>query len=213
MNISLLGAPGCGKGTQAKKICEYYGIAHISTGDLFRRAISNNTALGKKIAKYMSKLVPDDIVIDLVKERISEPDCANGYVLDGFPRTINQAELFLKDNQLDHVIYLEVDNDVVVDRIKSRRTCQNCGEIYNTKTYNKNTCSKCGGALVVRTEDSKIDERMETYLTQTYPLVDYFDKKGLLRTIKGNDKNNKNPQKEINKTFDRIKEYLGEVND
>ena len=212
MKISLLGAPGCGKGTQAKKICEYYDIAHISTGDLFRRAISENTPLGKEIKKYMSTLVPDEITIKLVTDRIGQPDCKNGFVLDGFPRTTTQAELFLKNNKLDHVIYLDVDNAVVVERIKSRRTCQDCGEIYNLNTHTELTCDKCGGDLIVREEDSKIEDRMTTYYKETYPLVDYFDKKGLLRTIKG-ETSNTNPQKQIEMTFDKIRKYLGEVND
>ncbi len=213
MNISLLGAPGSGKGTQAKKISEYYGIAHISTGDLFRRAISQDTPLGREIKKYMSTLVPDEITIKLVEERLSQPDCANGYILDGFPRTVNQAELFLKNNKFDHVIYLDVDNDELINRIKSRRTCAKCAEIYNIHMHKGNTCTKCGGQLVVRDEDSKIDERMQTYMSQTYPLVDYFDKKGILRVVKSEGSCQTDPANQIQLIFAKITKYLGEVND
>ena len=210
MKISLLGAPGSGKGTQAKLLSEYYDIAHISTGDLFRRAISQNTPLGKKIEKYMSTLVPDDIVIDLVKERIKQDDCKNGFILDGFPRTINQANLFLKKVNLDYVIYFDVDNDIVIERIQNRLTCESCGEIYNKLTYDKDVCAKCGHMLKVRDEDMRIQERMDTYYSQTYPLVEYFDKLGILVTINGDEVQAKNPRKCIQLTFDKIKEYIGD---
>ena len=213
MKISLLGAPGSGKGTQAKLLSEYYGIAHISTGDLFRRAISENTPLGKQIKKYMSTLVPDEIVIKLVEERISQDDCANGYILDGFPRTINQAQLFLKSNKLDHVIYLNVDKQEVVSRIKDRLTCPKCSSIYIRSTHKSTKCSKCNTELVVRDEDKFIDERIDTYNSQTYPLVEYFDKLGILIAINGKEMYDKDPIKSIDKTFDKIKQYIGKVND
>ena len=213
MKISLLGAPGSGKGAQAKLLSECYDIAHISTGDLFRRAISANTPLGKKIKKYMSTLVPDDIVIDLVKERIQQDDCKKGYILDGFPRTINQAKLFEKIDKLDYVVYLNVDKDEVVKRINNRLTCVNCGSIYIKSLAKSKTCTLCGGKLSPRKEDKDIDKRINTYNSQTLPLVEYFDKKGILITINGKEVYNKDPNKCIQLTFNKVKEYIGESND
>ena len=183
MKISLLGAPGCGKGTQAKLICEKYNIPHISTGDLFRNAIANNTPLGMEIKKYMSKLVPDEIVIGLVKERISEADCANGFILDGFPRTINQAEIFDKEVGLDAVLYFDIDLNLAKQRILERRTCKDCGEIFSTSTMKDNNCPKCGGYVDVRDEDKKADERLQTYTEMTAPLVEYYNNKGQLKVV------------------------------
>ena len=210
MKISLLGAPGSGKGTQAKLISDYYGIAHISTGDLFRRAISQNTKLGQEIKKYMSKLVPDRIVIDLVMERIKSDDCKNGFILDGFPRTINQAKMFLKVCKLDHVLYFNIDKDIVINRIRNRITCADCGAIYSKLTYSQDVCSICGGKLTQRAEDQNIEERMDTYQSQTYPLVEYFDKLGLLRTIDGTEVHQTDPKECIQLTFDKVKEYIGD---
>ena len=186
MKISLLGAPGCGKGTQAKLMCEKFNIPHISTGDLFRNAISNNTPLGQEIKKYMSKLVPDEIVIDLVKERINNEDCINGFILDGFPRTINQAEIFDREVGLDAVIYFDIELDLAKQRILERRTCQNCGEIFTTSSMFEDCCPKCGGKVDVRDEDKKADERLKTYIDLTLPLVEYYSKSGKLKVINVN---------------------------
>lgn len=186
MKISLLGAPGCGKGTQAKLICEKFNIPHISTGDLFRNAIANNTPLGMEIKKYMSKLVPDEIVIGLVKERIAQADCANGFILDGFPRTINQAEIFDKEVGLDAVLYFDIDLNLAKQRILERRTCQNCGEIFTTSTMMDDKCPKCGGKVDVRDEDKKADERLQTYTEMTAPLVEYYSKSGSLKVVNVN---------------------------
>lgn len=183
MRISLLGAPGCGKGTQAKLICEKFNIPHISTGDLFREAIANETPLGKEIKKYMSKLVPDEIVIGLVKERISQQDCVNGFILDGFPRTINQAEIFDKEVGLDAVLYFDIDLNLAKQRILERRTCKGCGAIFTVTSMNGDSCPNCGGHIDVRDEDKKVDERLTTYTQQTAPLVDYYSKKGKLKTV------------------------------
>ena len=183
MRISLLGAPGCGKGTQAKLMCEKYDIPHISTGDLFREAIANDTPLGKQIKQYMSKLVPDEIVIDLVKERISQCDCVNGFILDGFPRTINQAEIFDREVGLDVVLNIDIDLDLAKERILERRTCKGCGAIFTVSSMNGDTCPSCGGHVDVRDEDKKADERLATYTQQTAPLVDYYKSKGKLKVV------------------------------
>jgi len=186
MKVSLLGAPGCGKGTQAKLMCEKFNIPHISTGDLFREAIKNKTPLGLKIEKYMSKLVPDEIVIDLVKERISKEDCKNGFILDGFPRTINQAEIFDNRVGLDAVIYFDIDLNLAKKRILERRTCTNCGEIFTVSSQEGDKCPSCGGKIDIRDEDKKVDERLATYTEQTAPLVDYYSKKGSLKVVNVN---------------------------
>ncbi len=183
MRISLLGAPGCGKGTQAKLICEKFNIPHISTGDLFRNAIALDTPLGKEIKKYMSKLVPDEIVIDLVKERIKDDDCSQGFILDGFPRTVNQAKIFEKEVGLDAVIYFDIDLNLAKQRILQRRTCTKCGNIFSTLEQIDNNCPNCGGKIDVRDEDLKADERLDTYLNSTAPLVDYYKEKGILKII------------------------------
>lgn len=183
MRISLLGAPGCGKGTQAKLICEKLNIPHISTGDLFRNAIALDTPLGKEIKKYMSKLVPDEIVIDLVKERIQQDDCSKGFVLDGFPRTINQAQIFENEVGLDAVIYFDIDLNLAKQRILQRRTCTKCGNIFSTLEQIDNNCPSCGGRVDVRDEDLKADERLDTFLNLTAPLVDYYKENGILKTI------------------------------
>lgn len=183
IKICLLGAPGCGKGTQAKLISEKYNIPQISTGDLFRNAIQNKTPLGLEIEKYMSKLVPDEIVIDLVKERLAQDDCKNGFILDGFPRTINQAEIFEKEVGLDAVIYIDIDLNLAKERILERRTCQSCGAIFTTSAMTGEDCPNCGGHIDVRAEDKKVDERLETYKQQTFPLVDFYTERNLLHVV------------------------------
>ncbi len=211
MIISMLGAPGCGKGTQAKKLSQRYNIPHISTGDIFRKAIKEGTPMGKVAQQYMSTLVPDEIVIELVKERLSQPDCANGVILDGFPRTVNQADVYLKSGKLDKVIYFNIDEQVVVDRILNRRTCANCGEIYSILTHNSDTCDKCGGELVVRAEDAKIQDRIDSYKKETYPLVEYFKQNGLLFELDINNVKATEPEDQINEIYDKITSELDKL--
>lgn len=208
MKICLLGAPGCGKGTQAKMLNERFGFTHISTGDLFREAIANNTPMGQEVKKYMSTLVPDEIVVKLLLERLENEDCKNGYVLDGFPRTINQAEIFDKMVKLDAVIYFDIDLNETLSRINNRRTCKECGEIYTVATAKNNVCGKCGGELVIRAEDSKAQERIDTYVKFTHPLVDYYKQKGLLKVVNSNKYKNLDFENGRNAVFKEVKEIL-----
>lgn len=194
MRIVLLGAPGAGKGTQAALICQKYHIAHISTGDILREAVKQGTKLGQVAASYMSKgeLVPDDVVIGIVAERINEPDCQAGFLLDGFPRTVAQAEAL--DNtlaqmgwSLDAVISLEVDEDEVVRRLSSRRVCRQCGAIGSGAVVEQGSsgCPACGGEWIVRSDDQPdaIRRRLQVYREQTQPLEDYYSNKGVLKRI------------------------------
>ena len=209
MKISLLGAPGCGKGTQAKLICEKFNIPHISTGELFRNEIANNTTLGMEIKKYMSKLVPDEIVIDLVKERISAEDCKNGFILDGFPRTINQAETFDNEIGLDAVLYFDIDLNLAKERILERRTCTKCGEIYTASTCKVgDNCLLCGGIIDLRDEDKKVDERLSTYADMTAPLVDYYHNKGMLKVVDVNKFKDLNFNEGKSAVFNEIEKLL-----
>lgn len=197
MNIVLLGAPGAGKGTQASRIVQRYGLAHISTGDILRRAVADGTALGVEARRYMDagELVPDEVVIGLVKDRIAESDCAGGFILDGFPRTVPQADALdvaLRSVQLhlDHVISIDVDRTALVERLTARRQCRGCGRIYNVLTDAPSvagTCDACGGEVYQRDDDSvaTVTNRLEVYDRNTAPLIDYYRDKGLLRSIDG----------------------------
>jgi len=197
MNLILLGPPGSGKGTQAKLIVEKYGIPQISTGDILREAVAKGTELGKEAKKYMDagQLVPDEIVIGIVKERLQQPDCEKGFILDGFPRTIPQAEALDKileelGKKIDAVINIQVPEEEVVKRIVYRRTCRNCGAVYHL-IYNPpkedNKCDKCGGELYQRDDDKEevVRQRYKVYKEQTEPLVEYYAKKGVLYNIDG----------------------------
>ena len=208
MKICLLGAPGCGKGTQAKLINEYFGLTHISTGDLFREAIANNTPMGQEVKKYMSKLVPDEIVVKLLLEKIGQDDCKNGYILDGFPRTINQAEIFSKYDNLDAVIYFDIDLQETHNRIANRRTCKECGEIHSINSVVNNKCNKCGGEVAIRDEDLKAKERINTFVEHTYPLVEYYKNKNLLKVIDTNKYKNLDFENGKKAVFNEIKEIL-----
>lgn len=178
MNLILLGAPGSGKGTLAKNIVKHYGIPQISTGDILRANSAFGTILGKKAKEYMDqgKLVPDELVIDLLKQRLNEKDCKNGFILDGFPRTIPQAEELAKFAKIDKVVLIDLPFEVIEDRVVNRRICSNCGEIYNAKDYSSTTCAKCGAPLYQRDDDKleTVRNRLEVYEKQTAPLINFY---------------------------------------
>ena len=191
MNIILLGAPGAGKGTQASKIVQAYRLPHISTGDIFRENIKNQTPVGVLAKSYIDKgqLVPDAVTCEIVEERIELDDCKNGYMLDGFPRTIAQAEALDKMAKVDVVINIDVDLSLLIDRLCGRRVCKDCGESYHVSRLNgATTCARCGGELFQRKDDNPetVRKRLEVYNAQTAPLISYYEKKGLLFNVQGN---------------------------
>ena len=197
MKIVMLGAPGAGKGTQADKIAEKYNIPHISTGDIFRSNIKAGTELGKKAKSFIDQglLVPDEVTIGMLLDRIHEADCENGYILDGFPRTIPQAESLtaaLKENgeAIDFALDVEVPDANIVNRMAGRRACLKCGATYHTEfaaPKKEGICDKCGSELVLRDDDKPetVLKRLEVYHEQTHPLIDYYKKKGVLHAIDG----------------------------
>ncbi len=192
MNIVLLGAPGAGKGTQAQNIINEYQLPHISTGDILRAAVANKTPLGLEAKKFMDAgdLVPDEVVIGLVKDRLAQPDTDKGFILDGFPRTTAQAvaldeELSDLGKAIDAALAIDVDPEVIVNRLTSRRTCKECGRI--TSASEGDTCSVCGGELYQRDDDNEktVRNRLDVYAKSTAPLIDYYGGKGVLNTIDG----------------------------
>jgi len=190
MNIIFLGPPGAGKGTQAQRICAALNIPQISTGDILRRAIKEQTPTGLKAKSYIDSgaLVPDDVIIDIVKERLQQPDAQNGYILDGFPRTVPQAEALEKIANMDAVIELDVADEKLIDRLSGRRVCVKCGATYHvSRLGGKDTCEACGEKLIQRDDDKAetVLNRLTTYHKQTAPLVDFYQQKGLLRKIDG----------------------------
>jgi adenylate kinase len=197
MKIIMLGAPGAGKGTQAKKIAEKYQIPHISTGDIFRANIKNGTELGKKAKTYMDQglLVPDELVVDLVVDRVGQEDCTKGYVLDGFPRTIPQAEALDKalaelGQKMDFAVDVEVPDENIINRMSGRRACVGCGATYHlvyAPTKMENVCDNCGGELVLRDDDKPetVKKRLDVYHEQTQPLIEYYTNSGILKTVDG----------------------------
>ena len=190
MNIIFLGPPGAGKGTQAQKICDALKIPQISTGDILRRAMKEGTETGLKAKSFIDagKLVPDDVIIDIVKERLAMADCGNGYILDGFPRTVPQAEALETFASIDSVIELDVADQVLVDRLSGRRVCLKCGATYHVSMLNgKTTCDKCGEELVQRNDDKAetVLNRLKVYHEQTAPLTGFYEKKGLLHKVAG----------------------------
>ena len=197
MNIVFLGPPGAGKGTQAKILIERYGIPQISTGDMLREHRAKGTELGKKAQEYMDKgqLVPDEIILGMVKERLSQPDCQKGFILDGFPRTVAQAEALDKllsemGKKLDFALALIVLDDLLVERLTGRRTCKNCGMMYHIKYKPpkvEGKCDVCGGELYQRPDDNEetVRNRLKVYHEQTAPLIEYYKNKGILREIDG----------------------------
>ncbi len=197
MNLILLGGPGAGKGTQAKKLIEKYGIPQISTGDILRAAVKEGTELGRKAKSYMDqgKLVPDELIIDITEDRLKQPDCQNGYMLDGFPRTVVQADaldnlLKRMESKIDHVISIDVDKEELVKRLTGRRTCRQCGGMYHimfNPPKKEGVCDKCDGELYQRDDDNEetVRSRLDVYEKQTHPLIQYYKEKGLLRPIDG----------------------------
>ncbi len=214
MKIIMLGAPGAGKGTQAKMIAAKYGIPHISTGDIFRANIKNGTELGAKAKEYMDKglLVPDELVVDLVIDRFKEPDCEKGYVLDGFPRTIPQAEALDKaltaiGESVDYAINVEVPDENIVNRMGGRRACVGCGATYHivySPTKEEGKCDTCGGELIIRDDDKPetVQNRLSVYHEQTQPLIDYYTNKGIIAEVDGT--------VDMNDVFNAIVNILGE---
>ena len=213
MKIIMLGAPGAGKGTQAKKIAAKYDIPHISTGDIFRANIKNGTELGNKAKTYMDQglLVPDELVVDLVVDRVRQDDCKNGYVLDGFPRTIPQAESLDKalaalGDKVDYAIDVNVPDENIVNRMGGRRACVGCGATYHlvyAPTKTEGVCDVCGKELILRDDDKPetVQKRLNVYHEQTQPLIDYYTNAGILKTVDGT--------VDINDVFAAIVEILG----
>lgn len=213
MKIIMLGAPGAGKGTQAKMIADKYGIPHISTGDIFRANIKEGTELGKKAKGYMDagELVPDELVVDLVVDRLGWDDAKNGYVLDGFPRTIPQAEALTKalaenGEKIDHAVDIEVPDESIIERMSGRRACLSCGATYHIITIppkKEGVCDKCGEALVLRDDDKPetVANRLNVYHEQTQPLIEYYTNEGCLAEVDGT--------MEMNDVFNAIADILG----
>ena len=187
-NIVLLGAPGAGKGTQAALIKEKYSLPHISTGDIFRKNIREGTPLGVKVKAIIDKgeLVPDELTIALVEDRLAQSDCEGGYILDGFPRTIAQAQALEGFSKVDMAIDIAVESEAVIKRIAGRRMCK-CGETYHTSSYDREDCVKCGSKLYQRDDDREevVRERLRVYEAQTKPLIDFYAERGLLHTVDG----------------------------
>ena len=213
MNLVLMGLPGAGKGTQAEKIVEKYNIPHISTGDMFRAAIKDGTELGLQAKSFMDKgaLVPDEVTIGIVKERLSKDDCKEGFLLDGFPRTVAQAAalediLSELNRPIDYVINVDVDKDILMERLTGRRICKDCGATYHlvfNPPAQEGVCTRCGGELYQRANDNAdtVQNRLEVNLAQTKPLLSFYEDKGTLRNING--------QQDINVVFEDVEKLLG----
>ena len=190
MNIIFLGPPGAGKGTQAVRVCERLGIPQISTGDILRRAIKEGTPTGLEAKSYIDKgeLVPDSVVIDIVRDRLKESDCKHGYVLDGFPRTVAQAEALAGFAEIDKVIDIAIEDQKLIDRLSGRRVCLSCGGTYHVSTLGgATTCAKCGAELVQRADDKAetVLSRLSVYHAQTAPLISYYKERGKLAEVDG----------------------------
>ena len=213
MKIIMLGAPGAGKGTQAKMLAEKYSIPHISTGDIFRANIKNGTELGKKAKEFMDKglLVPDELTVELLLDRVAQDDCKNGYVLDGFPRTIPQADVLDKEltklgDHVDYAVNVDVPDENIVRRMSGRRACLKCGATYHIEHIPPKTdgvCDKCGSELVQREDDKPetVMNRLKVYHDQTQPLIEYYENKNILKTVDGT--------KDMKEVFEDITSILG----
>jgi len=214
LNIVLLGPPGAGKGTQAERIIEKYGIPQISTGDIFRANIKNGTELGKKAKEYMDRgdLVPDELVVDLVKDRLDQDDCKDGFMLDGFPRTVFQAQeldkiMEAKGLKINCVLNIDVAPEKLVKRIAGRRVCKQCGATYNVDskpTKVEGICDKCGGEVYQRADDTEetVKNRIKVYFDQTAPLIDYYKASGVIANVNGD--------QAMENVFSEIVKALGE---
>jgi len=214
LRLILLGPPGAGKGTQATRICQQYSIPHISTGDIFRRHIKEGTVFGKKAQKYINKgkLVPDDIVLEIAKVRLTEKDCSNGFLLDGFPRTVYQAEQldkYLKERNLeiDKILDIKVNKELLMTRLIGRRVCRSCGATYHVVSMppkKEGVCDACGGELYQRSDDTAetVENRIDVYNAQTRPLTEYYEKQGKIAHIDGN--------MELDEVFGAIVSVLGD---
>jgi adenylate kinase len=213
MNLVLMGLPGAGKGTQAERIVEKYDIPHISTGDMFRAAMKEETELGLQAKSFIDKgeLVPDEVTIGIVRERLGKNDCQNGFLLDGFPRTVAQADalegiLAELSKQIDYVVNIEVNKDILMERLTGRRICKDCGATYHL-IFNppavQGDCDKCGGELYQRADDNEetVANRLEVNLKQTEPLLNFYNDKGYLRNING--------EQDIDKVFVDVNQLLG----
>ena len=212
MNIIMLGAPGAGKGTISSRLKEIYNLPHIATGDIFRENIKNETELGKKAKDFIDKgkLVPDDITINMMIDRISKDDCKNGYILDGFPRTLAQADGLDKqlkniNSKIDLALLVEADEETLIKRLSGRRVCEKCGATYHIEHLKPKTdgiCDVCGGKLIIRKDDTEevIKDRLKTYHEQTEPLIEYYTKQNLVKTVNGFD--------DINVSLQKISEMM-----
>ncbi len=209
MNLILLGAPGAGKGTQATKISDRYGLVHISTGDIFRANIKNGTKIGLLAKSYTDKgeLVPDDVTVAIVKDRLTWDDCKNGFLLDGFPRNLYQAAELDKFAKIDGVVNINIDHKLLMDRLCGRRVCRECGESYHVSTLNgATTCARCGGELYQRKDDNPetVGARLAVYNEQTAPLIDYYAKKGVILNVTGTEAPAEVLFEEVKKALDKL---------
>jgi adenylate kinase len=217
MNLVLMGLPGAGKGTQAERIVEKYGIPHISTGDMFRAAIKEGTDLGLQAKSFMDKgdLVPDEVTIEIVRKRLSKEDCNQGFLLDGFPRMVAQAEaleniLASLCKKIDFVINIDVDKEILMERLTGRRICKSCGSTYHlifNPSAVEGVCDRCGGESYQRTDDNAetVQNRLEVNQKQTMPLLDFYESRGYLRIVNG--------QQDIRKVFDDLDQLLGSLHE
>ena len=219
MKKIFLGAPGAGKGTAASRIAPIKKIPHISTGDLFRKNLKENTEIGLKAKEFMDKgeLVPDEVVIEMVKERITEPDCKNGFILDGFPRTIKQAEMLKEILPIDVVINIDVPDEIVIQRLCSRVTCKDCGQIFNLVSLlprKEGICDSCEGELYQRNDDKEevIQNRLNIYKEQTQPLINFYKDLGLISNVKVTDKN-QTPEELVEKVLNAIENFNKKLKD
>lgn len=215
MYLILMGPPGAGKGTQAERLSKEFLIPHISTGDIFRKAIKEETELGRRLKEYLDSgaLVPDDITIGIVKERIQNKDCEKGFMLDGFPRTVSQARALdesMKElkKELDRVIYISVSEETLVERLTGRKGCKKCGTVYHISfnpSKNNSKCDLCDGELYQRSDDTleTVKNRFKVYLDNTRPLIEYYSQKGILEEVDGN--------KSVKEVYKNIKKIVGEA--